>query len=202
MLLQKPSLASWRRYSRDRPHAVLISNQPSSKPGIRRRQSHRLDCKFKRRWPLGCSIQFRRARSYYHGNSRSTDVTYSGCRNRRRSFLFLEFLVHNRIECHAQRTGRSLGRQLGLGSRARRQARSVPNYTQYTVSGLTASSASTPLTFIGRRDPDYDALDNVDLQATNYTSAPELSTLLLIGGALLLLFFTLPGAPKFVCSAN
>jgi hypothetical protein len=61
----------------------------------------------------------------------------------------------------------------------------VPAYTLYTVSNLSATSSSSTLTFLGRQDPAYDALDNVDVELSGTGSTPEPSTWLLMGGALL-----------------
>jgi hypothetical protein len=56
----------------------------------------------------------------------------------------------------------------------------IPTYQLFSVSGLTATSSSTTLTFLGRQDPGYDALDNVVVEAGAAT-APEPSVLFLVG---------------------
>jgi hypothetical protein len=61
----------------------------------------------------------------------------------------------------------------------------VPAYTLYTVSSLSATSSSSTLTFLGRQDPAYNALDNVDVELSGTGGTPEPSTWLLMGGALL-----------------
>jgi hypothetical protein len=61
----------------------------------------------------------------------------------------------------------------------------VPAYTLYTVLHLSATSSSTTLTFLGRQDPGWDALDNVDVELSGTGVTPEPSTWLLMGGALL-----------------
>jgi hypothetical protein len=61
----------------------------------------------------------------------------------------------------------------------------IPSYTLYTVSNLSATSSSSTLTFLGRQDPGYDALDNVDVELSGTGGVPEPSTWLLMGGALL-----------------
>jgi hypothetical protein len=61
----------------------------------------------------------------------------------------------------------------------------ISSYTLYTVSSLSATSSSSTLTFLGRQDPGYDALDNVDVELTGTGGTPEPSTWLLMGGALL-----------------
>jgi hypothetical protein len=61
----------------------------------------------------------------------------------------------------------------------------VPAYTLYTVSNLSATSSSSTLTFLGRQDLYYDALDNVDVELSGTGGVPEPSTWLLMGGALL-----------------
>ena len=59
-------------------------------------------------------------------------------------------------------------------------------YTLYTVSGLTVTSGTTRLEFIGRQDPGYDALDNVCVSSTTDcgvpSSVPEPATSFLFGG--------------------
>ena len=62
----------------------------------------------------------------------------------------------------------------------------ISSYTLYTVSNLSATSSSSTLTFLGRQDPAYDALDNVDVEPNQTSSIPEPSTWLLMGGAALL----------------
>jgi hypothetical protein len=62
----------------------------------------------------------------------------------------------------------------------------ISSYTLYTVSNLSATSSSSTLTFLGRQDPAYDALDNVDVEPNQTSSIPEPSTWLLVGGAALL----------------
>ncbi len=54
-----------------------------------------------------------------------------------------------------------------------------PGYTVYTVDDLLATSASTPLTFLGRDDPSFDGLDDVAVSPT-----PEPSTLVLVTSVL------------------
>ena len=61
----------------------------------------------------------------------------------------------------------------------------ISSYTLYTVSNLSATSSSSTLTFLGRQDPGYDALDNVDVEWSGTGGTPEPSTWLLMGGALL-----------------
>jgi len=53
----------------------------------------------------------------------------------------------------------------------------VPAYTLYTVTGLVGTGSDT-LTFLGRQDPGYDALDNVDVEVSGTTGAvPEPSSI-------------------------
>lgn len=59
-------------------------------------------------------------------------------------------------------------------------------YVQFTVSLPAATSTSTVLAFLGRQDPGWDALDNVDVETASAT--PEPSTLLIFTGALPLLW--------------
>jgi hypothetical protein len=61
----------------------------------------------------------------------------------------------------------------------------VSAYTLYTASNLSATSSSSTLTFLGRQDPGWDALDNVDVELSGTSGVPEPSTWLLMGGALL-----------------
>lgn len=62
----------------------------------------------------------------------------------------------------------------------------VPDYQLETVSNLTTSSGATTLTFVGRQDPGWDALDNVDVEQNRAggTSVPEPATLALFGAGL------------------
>ena len=46
----------------------------------------------------------------------------------------------------------------------------------YTVSGLVATGGSSLLEFLGRQDPGYDRLDNIDVEMTGTSAAPEPST--------------------------
>lgn len=62
----------------------------------------------------------------------------------------------------------------------------VTVYTLYSVPNLIATSSSTTLTFLGRQDPGWDALDNVDVEAASATPEPS-SLALLVSGALGLL---------------
>jgi hypothetical protein len=55
-------------------------------------------------------------------------------------------------------------------------------YTQFTFSNLLATGSSTPLVFLMRQDPAFWGLDDVAAQ----TSVPEPSSILLLGGGLLL----------------
>jgi hypothetical protein len=54
----------------------------------------------------------------------------------------------------------------------------IPAYTLYTVTGLVGTGSDT-LTFLGRQDPGYDALDNVDveLSGTGNNAVPEPSSI-------------------------
>ena len=61
----------------------------------------------------------------------------------------------------------------------------ISSYGLYTVLNLSAISSSSTLTFLGRQDPGYDALDNVDVELSGTGGVPEPSTWLLMGGALL-----------------
>ena len=56
-------------------------------------------------------------------------------------------------------------------------------YNQYSVSSLLASSRTTRLEFLGRQDPSFLGLDDVDVQGT----IPEPATLALLAGGLLLI---------------
>jgi hypothetical protein len=59
--------------------------------------------------------------------------------------------------------------------------------TQYTVLGLTASSTTTRLMFLGRQDPSFDGLDDVDVELAGTaapTGAPEPITLSIFGAGL------------------
>ena len=61
-------------------------------------------------------------------------------------------------------------------------------YTMYTVSGLVGTGSDT-LTFLGRQDPGYDQLDNVDVELSGTSSVtPEPATWLLMGGLLPLVY--------------
>lgn len=69
----------------------------------------------------------------------------------------------------------------------------VSTYTLYTVE-VTAASSSSTLTFLGRQDPGFEVLDDVDLEPSDLElaedpSAPEPSTLLLMSGVLPLIVF-------------
>lgn len=69
------------------------------------------------------------------------------------------------------------------------------SYVFYQVSGLTATTASTRLEFLGRQDPTFNGLDNVcvDLSSTTTCNAPvgvpEPSAMALTGSALIGLAF-------------
>ena len=54
----------------------------------------------------------------------------------------------------------------------------------YSVSDLVAGGDTTTLTFLGRQDPGYDRLDNIDVEQTGTTSdVPEPATwAMFIGG--------------------
>jgi len=56
---------------------------------------------------------------------------------------------------------------------------SDPGYTVYTVDDLLATSSSTPLTFLGRQDPNFDGLDDISVSVT-----PEPSSLALFASVL------------------
>jgi hypothetical protein len=64
--------------------------------------------------------------------------------------------------------------------------------TEYTVNDLTANTISTTLSFLGRQDPGFDRLDDVDVEPTGTsnpnqpptTPVPEPATLALFGAAL------------------
>jgi hypothetical protein len=64
----------------------------------------------------------------------------------------------------------------------------ISTYTLYTVTGLSAPTTSSTLTFLGRQDPSYDGLDNVDVELSGASSAPEPASFLLLGGGLPLLW--------------
>lgn len=55
--------------------------------------------------------------------------------------------------------------------------------TQYSVTNLTANSSATQLTFLGRQDPSFLSLTNVDVEPA-YAAAPEPASLGLICGGL------------------
>jgi len=57
-------------------------------------------------------------------------------------------------------------------------------YTMYTVAGLTASSASTPLQFGFRHDPSFWYFDDVSVVGAAAAAVPGPSSLLLIGSGL------------------
>jgi hypothetical protein len=57
----------------------------------------------------------------------------------------------------------------------------VDDYQLYTVTGLVGTGSDT-LTFLGRQDPGWDALD--DISVTGSSSTPEPATFLLVGGIL------------------
>jgi hypothetical protein len=59
--------------------------------------------------------------------------------------------------------------------------------TQYTVTGLVATSTTTDLDFLGRQDPGYDILTNVTVVDPLPTATPEPSALVLTGTGLLAL---------------
>lgn len=48
-------------------------------------------------------------------------------------------------------------------------------YTLYAFTGLVGTGSDT-LTFLGRQDPGYDELDNVDVELSNQASTPEPAT--------------------------
>ncbi len=56
---------------------------------------------------------------------------------------------------------------LGLG-----QTAPANGYNTYTITGLTASTGSTELNFLGRQDPSFDGLTNITV-TDNSSSAPE-----------------------------
>jgi PEP-CTERM motif len=58
---------------------------------------------------------------------------------------------------------------------------SVPTYEELTVNNLIGTGSDT-LTFLGRQDPSFDALDDVSVLSASSSSVPEPSTMLLIGG--------------------
>ena len=58
----------------------------------------------------------------------------------------------------------------------------IDNYTLYTVTGLEGTGSDT-LTFLGRQDPGFDALDNVSV-SSSVTAVPEPSTLMFTVGGL------------------
>jgi hypothetical protein len=63
----------------------------------------------------------------------------------------------------------------------------APNtdYVLYTYIGLVATSTSTQLAFLGRQDPAFDRLTNVDVEGSSSGSAtPEPSSLYLLGTGL------------------
>jgi hypothetical protein len=59
----------------------------------------------------------------------------------------------------------------------------IATYTQYTVSSLLGTGSDT-LAFLGRQDPGWDGLDDVDVEDTGVSGVPEPASLLLIAGAL------------------
>jgi hypothetical protein len=64
----------------------------------------------------------------------------------------------------------------------------APNaMTGYSVSNLVAGSASTRLMFLGRQDPSYLALTNVDVEQSS--AAPEPASIGLIAGGIGLVGF-------------
>jgi hypothetical protein len=61
--------------------------------------------------------------------------------------------------------------------------------TEYSVDGLVATSTSTTLEFLGRQDPGFDGLDDVDVELAGNangggTTVPEPASLALFGAAL------------------
>jgi len=60
----------------------------------------------------------------------------------------------------------------------------VTPYTEYTVDGLVATSALTRLEFLGRQDPGFDSLDDIDVEGVS-SAVPEPSALILMGTALI-----------------
>ena len=59
------------------------------------------------------------------------------------------------------------------------QGSSDPGWTQFTVTGLTASSTSTRLEFRGRQDPAHLGVDDVDVEASSAVPEPSSLTLAL-----------------------
>jgi MYXO-CTERM domain-containing protein len=60
-------------------------------------------------------------------------------------------------------------------------------YTEYTISGLVATSPTTQLEFLGRQDPAWDELDDVSVTDTTVAGAPEPASWMLgFGGVLAL----------------
>jgi PEP-CTERM motif len=60
----------------------------------------------------------------------------------------------------------------------------APGYNMYTITGLTATSTSTQLTFLGRQDPSFSRLDDIVVTDNSAASVPEPASYALIAAGL------------------
>jgi len=71
----------------------------------------------------------------------------------------------------------------------------IDSYTEFTVTGLNATSSSSTLTFLDRQDPGWIGLDDIDVEPAGTSAVPEPSA---IPFAMAGLFGILLMAPRYV----
>jgi hypothetical protein len=96
------------------------------------------------------------------------------------SVLLVDWAGTEVLGLFLQGTGTPRGEQLPLVS----PVTPLPGYNQYTVTGITATSTSTNLNFIGRQDFSFSFLDDI-VVTDNASAVPEPSSYLLAAGGLL-----------------